>query len=88
MLYLFVRHKVADFDRWYSVFESHDEAQKEAGLHLLHLLRDTDDRNLVILLFRVDDLEKARAFLEAPSASEAAQNSGVIDVPEFSFLRE
>ena len=88
MLYLWVRHKVADFDKWYSVFASHDEAQKEAGLHLLHLLRDTDDPNLVVLLFRVDDVEKTKAFIEAPSAYEAAENSGVIGEPEFSFLRD
>jgi hypothetical protein len=86
--YLLVKHGVADFTVWRGVFDSHAEAQREAGLELLHVLRDTGDRNLVVLLFRVHDLDRARAFVEAPSASESAEISGVIGVPEISFLSE
>lgn len=88
MFYVLCRHKVADFAKWHRVFESHAEAQRKAGLHLLHLLRDTADPNDVVLLFRADDLSKARAFTGAPEAGEAAQNSGVIGVAELSFLSE
>ncbi len=88
MYYLLCKHKVADYAKWRRVFDSHVEAARESGLHLLHVLRDTVDPNLVVLLFRVDDLSKAKAFTEAPSASEAAESSGVIGVPEISFLSE
>jgi len=88
MYYLFCKHKVNDFTEWKRVFDSDAEAQKKAGPHLLHVLRDTADPNLVVLLFRVDDLKEARAFTKAPSASESAQNSGVIGVPEVLFLSE
>jgi len=88
MYYLLCKHKVADYTEWRRVFDSDAEAQKKAGLHLLHILRDTADPNLIVLLFRADDLKKARAFTEAPSASESAQNSGVIGVPDISFLSE
>ena len=88
MYYLLCKHKVADYTKWRRVFDSHAEAQRESGLHLLHVLRGTADPNLVVLLFRADDLSKARAFTEAPSAGEAAEISGVIGVPEISFLRE
>lgn len=88
MFYLLCKHKVADFTQWYRVFESHAEAQREAGLHLLHVLRDTTDPNLVVLLFRADDLNKARAFTQAPDAGKAAQVSGVIGVPEILFLND
>ena len=88
MHYLLCKHKVADYTKWRRVFDSHAEAQREAGLHLLHLLRDTVDPNVVVLFFRADDLGKARAFTEAPSAGEAAEVSGVIGVPEVSWLVE
>ena len=52
MPYLFVRQKVEDFDRWHDVFRSHGEAQKEAGLKDLQLLRDVSDPDTVVCLFR------------------------------------
>lgn len=88
MHYLLCKHEVVDYAKWRGVFDSHAEAQRESGLHLLHLLRDTADPNLVVLLFRVDDVSKARAFIRAPSAREAGESSGVIGVPEVSFLSD
>jgi hypothetical protein len=37
-------------------------ARQKAGLKELHLLRNADDPNEVILLFEADDLQKAREF--------------------------
>ncbi len=88
MYYLFCKHRVADYAKWRRVFDADLGAQRESGLHLLHVLRDVADPNLVLMLFRVDDLSKAKAFTEAPAASESAESSGVIGVPEIMFLRE
>jgi hypothetical protein len=88
MYYLLVRHMVADFATWHRVFASHAEAQRDASLHLLHLLRDTTDPNLVVILFGVDDPEAARAFTGSPDARKSARTSGVIGVPEISLLSE
>ncbi|MGD1147300.1 MAG: hypothetical protein ABR961_05085 [Thermoanaerobaculaceae bacterium] len=88
MHYLMARHRVREFGRWNAVFRSHAAAQREAGLHLLHLMRDTADPDLVVILFRADDPEKARAFTRAPSASEAAEASGIIGTPEISLLSD
>ena len=88
MYYLLCKHKVADFTKWRQIFDAHAEAQRKAGLHLLHVLRDITDPNLVVLLFRADDLEQARAFTGSPKASESAQVSGVIGLPEVLLLGE
>lgn len=85
-MYLLVKHKVADFTKWYQVFESHAKSHREAGLHLLYLLHDTNDPNHIVYLFRVDDVNKARAFTQTPDASEAGEISGVIGEPEMMFL--
>lgn len=82
------RNKVQDYARWRRVFESHADAHREAGLHLLYLLRDLSDPNLVVFLFRVDDVETARAFTQASGAQEAADSSGVIGETEIMFLTE
>jgi hypothetical protein len=88
MVYLLAKHRVEDFDKWHSVFESHADAQRKAGLHLLHLFHDTDDPSIVVVLFTVDDLNKARAFTKTPDARASAKSSGVIGVPEILFLKE
>ncbi len=88
MHYLFVKHKVADFIKWKRVFDADAEAQRKAGLHLLHVLRDTADANLIVLLFRADDLNKAKAFTQNPDASDHGEKSGVIGVPEILWLSE
>lgn len=88
MPYLFVRHRVADFDKWYSVFKSHDEAQRKAGLRNLQLLRDASDPNVVVCFFRVDDTDRARAFTETPQSRQAQEESGVVGKPEVLLLDE
>jgi hypothetical protein len=39
MAHMLVRHKVADFDKWKSVYEDHRSAREAAGLKDLHLWR-------------------------------------------------
>ena len=51
MHYLYVKHKVEDFDKWYAVFKSHEKSQEEAGFGKLKLLRDMSDANTIILIF-------------------------------------
>lgn len=88
MPYLMVKQKVEDYDKWYKVFNSYDEAQHEAGLKDLQLLRDVSDPNTIVCIFKVDDLEKAKAFTEAPHASDAQVESGIIGTPEVLWLKE
>lgn len=49
MFYLLCKHKVSDFTTWHRIFQSHAEAHRKAGLHLLYLLRDTTDSNFVLI---------------------------------------
>lgn len=73
MLYMLYQHKVAGFDSWYRIFKSHEETQKDAGLHLLFLLHDTPVPNLIVYIFKVDNIKTAKAFTETPEASEAGK---------------
>jgi hypothetical protein len=60
MPYLLVRLKVADFARWKRVFDSHAEAQRQAGMRVERVLRNLDDPNEVVTWFAVTDLAKAQ----------------------------
>jgi hypothetical protein len=86
MKYMLVRHKVADFDTWKNVFGSHAEAQREAGMVLEKLMRNTEDPNELFLLLTVSDTEKAHAFVNAPAAHQGAEDAGVLDEPDCWYL--
>lgn len=51
MIHMLVRNRVADFAKWKRIFDSHAEAHREAGLHLVHLWRSLEDQNNVFFLF-------------------------------------
>ena len=85
MTHMLCRNKVRDFRLWLAIFSSHKPAHVEAGLILEHLWQASDDRNNIFYLFRVEDVDKANAFISAPDASEAGQASGVIE-GEYHFV--
>jgi len=86
MPHLLVRHKVSDFSKWKSSYDTRSPARKEAGLKEQHLLRNLDDPNEVILFFEIKDVEKAKEFGASANLREAMQNAGVVDKPDIYFL--
>ena len=88
MPYLIVKHKVKDFNQWLAVFESHAEAQKEAGFGGTQILRDYKNPNTVICLFKVLDIVKARAFTQAPDNAGIMEQAGIIGTPKALWLDE
>ncbi len=88
MPYLIVKHKVKDFERWLAVFNSHAEAQKDAGFRDVQILRDYQDPNIVFCFFRVVDIVSARAFTQSPDAGDVMEQAGIIGTPEGTWLEE
>ncbi|MBU1100260.1 MAG: hypothetical protein KKA84_07625 [Bacteroidetes bacterium] len=86
MKYLYVKQIVEDFDRWYKIFASHTEAQEKVGLCDMELMRDAFNPNIVTCIFRVTDIEKARAFTGAPEAKNAQKESGMLEEPVMRFM--
>jgi hypothetical protein len=86
MPHILVRHKVSDFSKWKSAYDSHAPARKEGGLKEEHLLRNMDDPNEVILFFEITDLKKAKQFTASANLRDAMQDAGVVDKPDIYFL--
>jgi hypothetical protein len=61
MIYIYVSHKVADFNKWKPFFDSDEGARKSFGIELKKLFRSAEDPNDVHILF------------EAPSVISAQQ---------------
>lgn len=84
--FMLINHQVRDFNEWRTVYDSHLGKRVAAGLHEKYLLRDTDDPNRVILLFQVEDMDRARTFAASPDLRERMRQAGVLDNPAFHFL--
>ena len=88
MTYLTIHHAVEDFARWKARYDAHSGARQAAGLHEEHLFRGADQPNEVTLLFRLDDVARAKAFAESADLRKRMSEAGVVGVPEIRFLEE
>lgn len=79
MVYMLCRNRVKDFKKWKAVFDSHLSAHGDAGIRLTNLWRSIEEPNNVFFMFEVSDIDRARAFINDPSAAEAGEISGVLD---------
>jgi hypothetical protein len=86
MRYLLVRHKVAEFDQWKSAYDAQLPARQKAGLKEVHLLRNIDAPNEVLLLYEEEDLQRAREFVDGSDLRAAMEKAGVVDKPDIYHL--
>lgn len=85
MNYMVCRNHVQSYEHWRKIFDSHAAAHAEAELKLVHVWRKTKHPNDVFFVFEIGDMEKASAFINAPTAEDAGVDSGVID-GEYHFV--
>ena len=86
MQHLVIQHAVADFDAWKSHFVSHLPVREAAGLRNLHLWRNTDAPNEVVIIDEVTDEARARAFLASAELQATLKAHGVTSEPNFKFV--
>ena len=79
MNYMLCRNRVRNFDHWKGVFDTHADAHRAAGLKLVHLWYELNNPRNIFFLFEVEDVERARAFLESADATRAEHESGLIE---------
>ena len=82
---MFIKHRVADYAKWKTVFDEHEALRIEHGTvgHSLH--RDADDPNVIIIAFRVNDLNRAKEFAASDELRSAMEQAGVQGPPEIWF---
>ena len=81
-----IKHKVADFAKWFAAYELHDTARQRYGLHNFVVARGVKDSNVVMVALRMDDLEKAKAFAALPDLKAVMQKGSVIGAPEMMYV--
>jgi hypothetical protein len=83
---MIVQHKVADFAKWKMSYDEHDSMRLAHGVHSYVLGRGVQDSNTVLVVVKVDDVAKAKAFAKDPSLKKAMQKGGVTGAPTISFV--
>jgi len=83
---LIIRHKVANYAKWKPGYDSDDSARRANGLTNYILGRSMDDSNMVVIVLKMDDVNKAKEFGSSPGLKEKMQKAGVIGKPSVSYL--
>ena len=82
-----VKHIVADYARWKSIFDADHASRQAAGSKGGQVFRSADDPNEVVMLLEWD-LETARQFSQRDESRAKMREAGVLGAPEFYFLEE
>jgi hypothetical protein len=88
MAKLIVRHRVANFESWKSVFDGMTELRKRHGFTGHTLVRDAADPSVVTIINEVKDLAGAKAYGGSPELRDAMARGGVQGPPEVFFCEE
>ncbi len=85
MASMFIRHRVGDFAEWKPVFDQHESARREHGFTSHSLHREAGDPSVVVIAFRVKDVDRAKEFAHSDSLRSAMERAGVEEPPEIWF---
>ena len=88
MTTILVRHKVSDYAKWKSAYDSFDALHKSFGVTHSQILRGSEDGNEVVVLTEIESLSKARKFAQSEELKKAMQATGVVDHPDVYFLEK
>jgi len=81
-----ITHKVGNYAKWLAAYDAHDSARLAAGLHNYVIGRGLEDSNMVLVVLKVDDTAKAKAFAKDPGLKAAMKKGGVIGAPTMSIM--
>lgn len=82
-----IGHRVADFDEWKTVFDTHTQARREASCLGHYLKRGVDDPEMVYVYCLASDADRLRAFLDSDDLADAMQRAGVLGEPMITQMR-
>lgn len=85
--YLSISHEVSDYDSWKALFDKFNTDRIEAGIIDLFVKQNINNTNSITIFSKVEDLEKAKAFMSSPTLKEAMTKAGVITQPEIVFYK-
>ena len=65
-----IQHKVANYAKWKPGYDAHDSARLANGLKSYVIGRGMDDSNMVVVILKMDDVNKAKAMAASPDLKD------------------
>lgn len=82
-----IRQKVKDWDAWKKVFDSHKQTRIDAGLSDRVIAHSVGDNHNVTLVFSINDMEKAKAFMNSQDLKDKMKEAGAEGAPDTYFYK-
>lgn len=76
-----VTHKVKDYDAWKKEFDSHKQTRMDAGLQDRAIGCEVGNKNLVTVVFQINDMQKAKEFMNSKDLKDKMAAAGVEGPP-------
>ena len=87
MVYLNVRHTVADYAKWREGFDGNESIRRAAGATgVKQVYRDQENPNAISVMLEWDNADNARRFTQNPQLKEIMEKSGVTGAAEIRFF--
>jgi hypothetical protein len=87
MVYLEVKHTVADYAKWRKVFDNHEATRRSFGATgVKQVFRGLENPNSITTLIQWDTAENAQRFSQDQALKGAMAEGGVVSAPEATFL--
>ena len=86
MIYIFVSHKVKDYDSWKQVYDSHDSLRSEFGMETRKIFRSVDDPENIHVLVSSPSIEAFEEFSIKGDLKTIMEKAGVISEPVINIL--
>ena len=83
---LIIQHKVANFAKWKLEYESHDSVRRSYGLTNFVLGRGLSDSNMIVVILKMDDVNKAKELTSSKEMKDRMKKAGVVGKPSFSYV--
>ena len=88
MIYVWVMHKVENYDNWKSVFDDNSAMRKAYGSKGAIVFHNANDPNHIFVKSEWENMEKAKSFVESEDLKITMQKAGVIGQPAVYYLEE
>ncbi len=85
MVRMFVRHQVADYPAWRSVYDGIDETRASLGVTGHAVFRSTADEHDVTAYHDFDSEDAAQAFASSSVLHDAMERAGIQGAPQIWF---
>lgn len=76
MTYLHCQVRFTDYSRWKTSMDADTPVQQAAGLHLKQLWRGVEDPNTAFFILEVEEIARAKAFLDPVKIGAAEKAAG------------